>query len=457
MRNIRNILCLILALAICFSFVGCAEESDSGKTKVTIWSVNSGSKAIMTKLVADYNATVGEEKGIEIEYIVKDGDYGQQLDLALQSNVGPDIFENANVEKYVPQGYMVAFEDIEGGIEYLDRYKNFAFTRTHKYDGKIYTVPKSTTTYGIVYNKEMFVEAGIVDENGEALPPKTFDELREYAKKLTDKKNNKYGIVMPLKWNNWIISDVLIPAFTISGMFNGYNPAEGVFDYSGTIPVMKCILEMKNDKSIFPGAELLDNDPARARFAEGNIGMKFSASYDASVFNNQFPTDFEWGVAPLPVIDKPIYKQEMDVGTAGAINAQESTMKKIDKVFEVYKWFTSDELALQCYQEGIALPWDASIIEGVELENEINGWQDFADLIKISADRGPRMKLDMTGQRTIRQLYVEDLWSDAVDVEEGINNWTKISNNAAELYQQKHPEYDPSVDIVPNWFEIVKR
>ena len=36
-------------------------------------------------------------------------------------------------------------------------------------------------------------------------------------------------------------------------------------------PAIEMICGIKADKSYYPGAEGVDNDPARARFAEGNI------------------------------------------------------------------------------------------------------------------------------------------------------------------------------------------
>ncbi|UKI35906.1 MAG: hypothetical protein L6V93_17925 [Clostridiales bacterium] len=62
---------------------------------------------------------------------------------------------------------------------------------------------------------------------------------------------------------------------------------------------MEAIMQIKSDGSYYPGAEGIDNDPARARFAEGNIGMKIGYSWDVGVLNDQFPCKNATGVLHL--------------------------------------------------------------------------------------------------------------------------------------------------------------
>lgn len=53
-------------------------------------------------------------------------------------------------------------------------------------DGRIYGTPRDGYALGIMLNVELFEEAGLVDENGYPLYPKTWDELAETAKKIKD-------------------------------------------------------------------------------------------------------------------------------------------------------------------------------------------------------------------------------------------------------------------------------
>lgn len=51
----------------------------------------------------------------------------------------------------------------------------------------VYGVPEKVDNRAIFYNKDLLKRAGYVDENGEARPPKTWEELAEMAVKLTER------------------------------------------------------------------------------------------------------------------------------------------------------------------------------------------------------------------------------------------------------------------------------
>ena len=190
MKKLRNILLFVLVLAMVIpSMTGCKKEevSSDGLTTVTVWTNAAGSKAVMTKLVNDWNETTGKEKGIKIDYQVKTGgDYTKALDLAIEGGTAPDLFLGGNTRKYALNGNIWALDELPGGPELIEKSKEYLAENRGMVDGKTYKLPVSATTRGLIYNKEMFVEAGIVDENGVAKPPETLAELREVAKKLTD-------------------------------------------------------------------------------------------------------------------------------------------------------------------------------------------------------------------------------------------------------------------------------
>lgn len=58
------------------------------------------------------------------------------------------------------------------------------------YKGGIYGIPRGANTIALYYNADMFKAAGL----DPAKPPKTWDELYEAAKKLTNKEKGVYGL-----------------------------------------------------------------------------------------------------------------------------------------------------------------------------------------------------------------------------------------------------------------------
>ncbi len=73
-----------------------------------------------------------------------------------------------------------------------------------KLDGHLWSIPLYTSNLGIFYRPKLFQAAGITQI------PKTWEELREVAKKLTidrngDNKPEQYGMLLPLGKGEWTV------------------------------------------------------------------------------------------------------------------------------------------------------------------------------------------------------------------------------------------------------------
>ncbi len=456
-KNIKKIIASICTMSIAAGLIaGCGGDKtvDSDVTTITVWSGASHSKTVVTEYIQNWNETTGKEKGIKIDYIVKEGDTTQAIDLAIKTNQAPVLFNYSNPKALAAENKILALEDIPGCEELLEKYKPHIKESTCALiDGKTYSLPRDATTQGLIYNKDMFKAAGIVDENGEAKPPKTFDEVREYAKKLTDASKKQFGIILPMAWAGWYDSDVKSMMMGTVG-HEGFNPVTGIYDNTGLVPIMDMILGIKEDESLFPGAETLDNDPARARFAEGNIGMKFAFSFDVGVFNDQFPAKCDWGVAPLPVKDvNDCYKQRMSVGGDLYVNADTAEEIGLDKIAEVLKFFYSDEYVQHMYKTGMNLPYDFEVVKDIKLGDDAKkGWKEFAELVDISSTYPYGLPYDATGIDTLPIIFQKDIWSGKVKDIEGVIKDRDVKVNAAVVqYMKDNPDYDKNNRILPDW------
>ena len=456
----KKLVCVLLSLILLIScLAGCKKsneksETRDGRTVITMWTGNAHSKNVMEKLVDSFNNNEGKELGIYFEYIVKEGgSLTQSLELALQTEQAPDIMPSSGtLASMVENGYVVALDDLPGGKEFLAKYDPAIFREgRNTYKGKVYNVPVSVTTRGLIYNKEMFKKAGLVDENGEPTPPKTFAQLKEYAKKLTDRENNKYGIIFPLKWTGWIDSDIRTVLLSSQG-HNGYNPVTGEFDYSGLEPIITTYMDIIKDKSSYPGADGIDNDMARAYFSQGNIGMKLGYSFDVGVLTEQFPANFEWGVAPLPVVNEnDTYLQHMKHSGSPLINAKSVEKKGGDKLLKVLQWYTSDKVRAALYQSGSELPIDWDIVKDVEITDEKTGWKEFGQMVEISSLPNLEPNRDMTGLLELNERITKDILSGNVPVKEALDNYSNDAAKAAKKYYELHTDESMEKFIDKDW------
>ncbi len=454
--KIKRVLCMATAAAIGASLAGCGGKTnvaESDVTTITVWTTDSHSKTTIERLVDDFNENEGKAEGIKIDYQVIEGNaFKKSLELALQTGQGPDLIPPAlGIETMVDKGYIAALDDLPGSADFIAKYKDQLVNKRHTYNGKIYAVPRIVTTRGLIYNKDMFKEAGIVDENGEPTPPETFDEMREYAKKLTDKSSNKFGVIFPMKWDGWVGSDIISMLQSSVG-HREWDFANKRFDCSGLAPIINSYMGMIDDGSAYPGSEGIDNDTARAYFAEGLIGMKIAYSFDVGVLNDQFPAKCDWGVAPLPVIDKDNrYMQIETTQSSFFVNAASVDTKGGDKLMKCVEWFSSDDFMTTMYKEGLAIPADYELIKDIEPDSGKKGWKEFAGMQQISNASKPHPSVDMTGYALLSDRIKNDVLSGNVSAEDMLRQYDEDAMKAAEKYYEQHTEESLDDYADPTW------
>lgn len=451
----KKVLSLLLIAVMLLSFAGCGDKktsSDNVET-ITYWTYNAHDKDLMTKMIDEFNVTEGAKLGVKINYVIKSDMSATMIDLGYASGQAPDLFETCDFLKLGSNGSIVAYEDLPGGEEYLKQFDGMLRETVNTLNGKTYTVIRKygTTTRALLYNKDMFKEAGIVDKKGNAKPPKTYDELREAAKKLTDSSKGKYGIILPFKWGAFFENDVRALMQSDIGHL-GYEPTEGYYDYSALKPIMEMYRGIKNDKSYFPGAETLDNDSARARFAEGDIGMKFGASYDYGVLTSQFPAKCDWGVAPLPTLeDNPEYKQIYTLSYTPYINSALLDRVSPETVMAVMKFLNSDKLAAEQYKSGKGLPLDSKIVENTKIDGKMENWKDFAMLTEISAINPVSRKFDVSKYQSFSDRFISEVWNGNGGIDKLLDDYASLVNKEIDAYQENHPEYNGEQFILDVW------
>lgn len=455
MKKVTRIISTVCCIVIGFSSAGCSKKESktaaSDATVIEVWSSDTSSKIVYTKLIDKYNADEGKKAGIKIDYKVKDSEsYQQALDLAYKSGNAPDLLWVPNIASMAEKDQIMPINELPGMEEIIKEREHYIRDFYNTYNDKVYSLPISGGTMGLLYNKDMFKKAGIVDGDGNPVPPETWDEFRADAKKLTNKSKNEYGVVLPFKWSGWYDSDINSAGMASLGIRNGYDPKTGKYDFSGYEPILNTFLGIKEDESYLPGAETIDNDVARARFAEGGIGMKIGYSFDVGVLNDQFPAKIDWGVAPLPVIDRNHkYLQPNDIGSSFSVN--KNTKVDIEKIAAAMKFLNGDDFIIELYKECITFPYDADLVKDVEISKPKKGWVEFCELLKHSVTIPVNVRSDIGNETPISENFVNKVWVGEMSPKEALEHETQIRNEGIEKYKLMHPEYDGSKYIIPDW------
>ncbi len=427
-------LSLVMAASVCACSSGGTEQADGNLREITIWTGDSHSKNVIKGIVDEFNKEKGKELGVKLVYTVKEGDYAQTLDLAIASNQAPDMFGCFATQKYAENGDIIAINDLPGGQEYLDSVLDEEAKRTFvtTYDGKSYKVPYYVNTFGLAYNEDLFKECGIVDENGNAKAPETYAEFVEDAKKLTDASKNQYGFILPFK-NTTSYSNFLNMTFSSKGT-KGYDPVTGVYDYTVVEPAFEAMLQMKHDGSIYPGGDSIDNDMARAIFAEGQIGMIFTGSYDVAVFTSQFPAKCNWSVTALPTETKD-EKYMQNSANSGGLVINKKTAEEVggDVMLEIFKWYHSDEVLQELYEQGVSIPYNNEIIKRARVNKDVHpAWSIFGELRAISSVYPNEMPTDLEGTPAFKDIFKTNIWPEEGNMHELLVDLSNRSNAGIE-------------------------
>ena len=223
-------LVLVLLLSCGAAVTGCQKENEvsapangestSGEKDKTLTLVRLGNdqgegeywKALITKF-EDANP------GVKIQY--DEAAIGDAMDTKLNtmfsSGMGPDLIGNGilSVPNRVEMGHYRPITDYFNAWDEKDDIMPSVLANG-TYKDEIYGIAYSTTPFIFAYRKDLFEKAGLDPE----APPKTWDELKEYAYKLTEKEGDTIttaGFAFPMSSGNFVEYDVFV--FGNGGMF----------------------------------------------------------------------------------------------------------------------------------------------------------------------------------------------------------------------------------------------
>lgn len=258
------------------------------------------------------------------------------------------------------------------------------FLSAFQTQGKTYGLPFYGESTMLMYNKEMFAEAGIEQ------PPATMEELVETAKALT--KDGKYGIALRGARGEGM------NIYTWAGFFNAFG-GKWLVDGKPYINSEESIraTEVYADLIINygpPGGANFSWDQVQLAMQQGTVAMAIDATNFAARLENPEQSTVAGKVGYAPVPSGP-YGSSPSVYTAGLVIPKGSKHK--DAAFEFIVWATSKEIQLRTAIEGMrADATRKSVWEDQSYRDKYNyeGWIDvtIAAMDQADPDYRPRIK-----------------------------------------------------------------
>lgn len=355
-KFMRKLLTRSIAMSLLFFTVGCRSSSNSTNTvEITLsgWQSSPSEGQLLDKVIREFEA---KNPAIKVKREVINSQYMDVIRTRLIGEVAPDVF------------YLEAFEAPaligSGVLEPLNSYIKSDFKlndfepnllNAFKRDKTIYGISKDFSTLALFYNSTALKEAGF------SRPPKTWSELRDYAKKLTIDKNkdgkiDQYGLGITPELPRQVF---MIKAFGGSLVDQNNNAA---FANSNGIQGLQLVVDQyRHDRSAIQPSDVGANSVGEA-FGQGRVAMAIDGNWSIPYLKETFPS-LRFQTAEIPTVNN---RTGTMIFTVSYVMNRQSKHK--DAAWKLIQYLTDESGMKSWGNQGIALPSRQSVLAGLKYD-----------------------------------------------------------------------------------------
>ncbi len=288
MITIRNALPWA-ALALGFALPATAQET------LTMWGRTEVETAL-TPMVEAFNAS--HETQVELQ-IIPSSEVVQKFATAAAGGSAPDMLslDLVYTPAFAAGGQLADLTEIAQALPYLDQLSP-AHLGVGTYDGKVYGLPLSAEASFIIWNKDLFREAGLDPEKG----PTTWAEIDQMADAVQALGGERYGFYLAGACGGCNAFTFLPFVWAQGGDIFADDGATATLDtpqMRAAIDLYRGLIERGN---VPASAETENGSTWFSAFASGNIGIEPLGAFAIGALANDYP-DIDFGVTPIPSPD----------------------------------------------------------------------------------------------------------------------------------------------------------
>lgn len=344
---------------------------------------------------------------------------GNTPDLAIMFSI--DLYSLLAMDAIVP---MDSFCTTEEDKEWLNGFYD-GFMMNSRDGETTYGIPWQRSTIVLYYNKEAFAEAGLDPEKA----PATWDELKEYAAKLTKTENGstRYGIEIPSDgYAYWMLQ-------TFCTQQNGFNlmndtGTEVYYNDARTAKGLSFWKSLAEDGSMPEGIVAWATTPSD--FIEGKTAMMYHTTGNLTNVKNN--ATFDFGVAMLPANES----YGSPTGGGNFYIFKGVSEERQQAAFDFIKWMTDDERVAQ---------WsiDTGYVATRPSAYETERMKTYAEEFPYCLVARDQLEYGYAELSTYNQAEVQKAIDDAIsyvmtgqsDVESALNTAQETATKILEAYQ----------------------
>jgi len=327
---------------------GAANGGDK-QVQISVWAMGDEAKSLPQ--IADDFMKENPNIKVDVQALPWSNAHDKLL-TAVASKKGPDVIQMGTT--WIPEfANAGALMDLTSVVDKYPEFKEDQFysgaVNTTKYDGKIVGIPWYTETRVLFYRTDLLKEVGYDQA------PKTWEELRDAAKKLADRGNGKYGISIDMNEQSLafmfarqngskLLDDQNKPLFNQPEFVEAVEYLNGFFK-DGSAPID------------------LGLDPVQGLSGEGVVPMFISGPWMINSIKTQAPDlEGKWAVAPLPA-------KENNLSVLGGSNlAVFEYTKHPEEALAFIQYMSKKETQMKWNELTKSLPaniaaWDAPLLK----------------------------------------------------------------------------------------------
>jgi multiple sugar transport system substrate-binding protein len=399
-KFMRKLLSCSIAVSL-FCFTGCQSNSDN-KVEITLsgWQSNPNEGKSLDKVIREFEA---KNPNIKVKREVINSQYMDVIRTRLIGDVAPDVF------------YLEAFEAPTlikyGVLEPLNSYIKPDFKlndfepnllNAFKRNNTVYGIPKDFSTLALFYNSDALKKAGL------SKPPETWNELRNYAKKLTIDKNkdgkiDQYGIGIAPELPR---QTFMIKAF--GGSLVDQNNNAAFANAKGLKGLQLVIDQYRRDRAAAQPSDVGANSNSEA-FGQGRIAMAIEGAWAVPYLKETFP-NLNFQTAEIPKINN---RNGTMIFTVGYVMNRQSKHK--NESWKLIQYLTNETGMKTWANQGVSLPSRQSVLAGLRYDRNpiyaplVSGakygtiWQAGETLPTIMTNFDNQFVSAMLGQQTLSE------------------------------------------------------
>jgi sn-glycerol 3-phosphate transport system substrate-binding protein len=292
----------------------------------------------MTSIIGEYNKSQSE---VKVRGIFT-GDYDttkMKAEAAAKAGNPPALvimMANLTTDLAI-NGQLLPIQDITkyGNVDakqFLDDNYWPALHKNAMYENQVYAIPFQNSTPVLYYNKTLFEQHGI------KTAPQDWNEIVDVAKKLTNRQDDQWGIMLPsvnTDYCGWILSSLVMA--NGGKYYNTDYPGEVYYTAPSTVGAMTFWRDLAHKHQVMPTGVLQPNAITSSFFA-GKLGMAFLSTGALGHIRSNVK-DFELGVAFMP----SHVKRGVIIGGASLVSFKGINEEQKEAAWKFMEFLTSPE------------------------------------------------------------------------------------------------------------------